>query len=155
IAGALAVAGRCPAQGNDRPTSPAPRLDHHGDPLPAGAVARLGTRRLQFFRLIYDLALAPDHRTIATASANALDVRLHDARAGKALRSKPAEGGGAVCCLAFSPDSKRLAAGTYETARGRLLIWDAGTGQLLRQIRAHDGPVWHVTFGDQGKTLVS
>ena len=37
----------------------APRVDRHGDPLPSGAVARLGTARLRDGALVTAVAFAP------------------------------------------------------------------------------------------------
>ena len=42
------------------------RVDQLGDPLPAGALLRLGTLRLQHPRVVQDMALSPDEKTIVT-----------------------------------------------------------------------------------------
>jgi WD40 repeat protein len=45
--------------------------------------------------------------------------------------------------LAFSPDSRRLAAGGAENT---VKIWDVPTGQELQTLRGHSGEVWLAAF---------
>ncbi|MDB5306833.1 MAG: hypothetical protein JWO38_1035 [Gemmataceae bacterium] len=58
-----------------------PRLDTFGDPLPPGAVARLGTRR--FVEKGRDFALSPDGKMIAVSDSN---LTLLDSVTGQVLR---------------------------------------------------------------------
>lgn len=61
------------------------RTDRYGDPLPDGAVARLGTLR---FRGVSAFVLAPDGKTYAHDLLHD-GVRICDARTGKVLRTLP------------------------------------------------------------------
>src|SRR6266446_3705662 len=72
------------------------RTDRYGDPLPAGALARLGTVR---FHSYSDATYSPDGKIIATTGGHV--VRLCEAATGKLVRELPADGVGR---LIFSPD---------------------------------------------------
>src|SRR5262245_892153 len=75
--------------------------DLYGDPLPPGALARLGTLRLRMKDGAGAIALSPDGKAVAAAGHDA--VRLWDAATGKEVRRF--EGPfGSVWHLAFSPD---------------------------------------------------
>src|SRR5262245_51413161 len=113
-----------------RSDSPAPRTDRHGDPLPQGAVARLGTWRMRHRGPVYSLVLSPDGKQrVAAGSADHL-VRIWDAATGRELRHIPAGIGGSTG-LAISPDGKQIvSAGDIAGLR----VLDAKTGRLLRRV---------------------
>src|SRR5688572_28413246 len=88
---------RAPAQ----PGPPAAaRVDLAGDPLPAGALARMGTVRLREKGVAGLVALSPDGKLLASLSEAPL-VRFWDADTGKEVDSL---GGQYFTSLAFSPD---------------------------------------------------
>src|SRR4051794_7598343 len=143
------------------PASPAkakaePRRDRSGDPLPPGAVARLGTNRFRAPDGITTLAFAPDGKTIA-ASTRA-GVYLFDAVSGKRTQRLPTTGsswGNSEDLLVFSPDSKRLAGRGWFSDdrrwRGVVRVWDLA-GEKLHDYDA-DNPVW-VGWSPGGEPLV-
>ncbi len=93
-----------------KPAAPAQvHLDRYGDPLPPGAVARLGTVRFRAPDEADALAFAADGKTIAVSSRGGLF--LFEADGGKRIKrlADYAFAGRQQNTLAFSPDGKRLA----------------------------------------------
>ncbi len=78
-----------PPTGGPRPIRPAyalpgaPKLDRHGDPLPAGAVARVGTVRLRHGADVQAMAFTHDAKLLCTVSGSEDSVRLWDTTTGK------------------------------------------------------------------------
>src|SRR5437773_6382306 len=70
------------------PAAAQPPLDPLGDPLPPGAVARLGTTRLAFrgATTMQSAFFSPDGKTIFARDAQAQSVVLWDAVTGKERR---------------------------------------------------------------------
>ncbi|HYT89460.1 MAG TPA: WD40 repeat domain-containing protein, partial [Gemmataceae bacterium] len=112
-----------PAQAQEQP-----RLDRHGDPLPPGAVARLGTLRFRTAGEVEALAFAPDGKTIAVSSGAGLS--FFDTASGKRLSSipPPASLWARDDRLVFSPDGKRLATRKQvlvdKRFKGVMRIWE-------------------------------
>src|SRR5207302_559231 len=63
------------------------KLDSYGDPLPTGALLRLGTTRLRQPGGCYCVALSPDGKRVA--SGGVYSVRVWDAATGVKLREFP------------------------------------------------------------------
>src|SRR5262249_655163 len=113
------------------PEKPTPPLDHFGDPLPEGALLRLGTIRYRGSGNIYHAALSPDGKQLAAAGESG--IALFDLATGKS-RQLHNSSVAAFCdrngsLLAFSPDGKQL---VNVTKGGNLHFWDAATGKQLR-----------------------
>jgi hypothetical protein len=89
-----------------------PRTDALGDPLPLGAVARLGTLRFKHNpagnQPIDTALISPDGTKIASMVSSAGSIRLWDAASGKEI-SGPWTSANRYCtAVAFSPDSTLL-----------------------------------------------
>ena len=55
-------------------------------------------------------------------------------------------------CVAWTPDSKRIAAGCQDCA---VIVWDTNTWREVETIRGHKGEVTDVSFTADGKHLIS
>jgi RNA polymerase sigma factor (sigma-70 family) len=134
-AGRVQPAGRAPG-----------RTDPYRDPLPAGALTRLGTLRFRHSQNVLDIAFAPDGKTLAAADSDL--VCLWNAATGEELRrlQQATTGHG----LAFAPDSKTLATADFTA----ILLWDPATGRQLRRFPLQGQPVVvSLLFSPDGKTL--
>ena len=99
-------------------------------------------------RPILSVCLSPDGKMIASGGFDGA-ITLWDAESGKELRKirGPLI---SVLSLEFSPDSRRLACGSANSA-----IWDVATGKRLVPLVNYRKPVASITFSPDGKRLVT
>jgi WD40 repeat protein len=150
-----AVAGSASQRQPADPTPPLPRrvearaggTDRHGDPLPPGAIARLGTLRLQHEQG-HRIAYSADGKVLASASD---EIRLWDAATGRELGHFPGARG-----FALSADGKRLASSATQ-GPDRLLvrIWDTVTGKEMHRLPGHRDEIYALAFSPNGKRLAT
>jgi RNA polymerase sigma factor (sigma-70 family) len=119
-------------------------------PLPAGALARLGTSRFRHAHIVSAIIFAPDGKSIISGSHMGT-VRFWDPATGKEQRSFTAHQGG-VIGLAMSPDGKTLATGSWDR---NIHLWDLATGQQLHALTGHGSEVSRLAFSPDGKVLAS
>jgi WD40 repeat protein len=140
------------------------RVDVHGDPLPPGALARLGTVRWRAGDTIAFAAYLPDGRQMVAVSQDYV-AHVWETTSGKEERSFDIAGvsregardaprgevigittpGGVV----LSGDGKTLAC---LGADGAAYVWDVAAGKLIRRF----GEIrfgWHLALSDDGKKL--
>lgn len=127
---------------------PAPPAE---DPLPSGAIARLGTLRWRHGEGVSDLALSPDGQRVACVAGGALS--LFDARGQRlACFELPAEEGWELTCLAWAPDGRTVALGSLD---GQVVLMDPASGER-RAVFSHEGvEPHHLGYAPDGGTLVS
>jgi RNA polymerase sigma factor (sigma-70 family) len=140
LAGIGRPVGDPPTDGSPRPVTRAatgdlrPPTDSTGDPLPAGAVMRLGTTRLRHGGWIRSVAFSPDGTEIASAGFDHT-VRVWDRATGRELRRLKGP--------FVEPNFVAYAGGKYlVTAEGwyasqeanPVRLWDAKTGDAVRTI---------------------
>jgi RNA polymerase sigma factor (sigma-70 family) len=138
LAGGALLSPQRPAEAGPPPEAkvaaqaPAPPADGQGDPLPPGAVARLGTVRFNHGEGLNALHFAPDGKTVLSEGNGAL--RLWDAATGKELRQfatvRPSFGDPAV----LSPDGKTLTFLNQEPQGDTVRVWDLAQGKEVRVV---------------------
>jgi RNA polymerase sigma factor (sigma-70 family) len=129
-----------------------PRGDQLGDPLPEGALARLGTSRLRTERYF---KFTPDGRRLVCSRTDG-GLQLFEVPSGKPLariRATDVPGRTNIIgsTIAFTPDGKHLAGVCWE---GRCGIWETATGRLVRWIES--GGFYSIVecdFSPDGKLL--
>ena len=136
---------------------PKPPLDLYGDPLPEGAVARLGTVRLRLAKGAPSSALSPDGKTIAVAGDHDTVVRLWDTGTGQLLQAVAGHETG-VEHLEFLPDGKSLVTVSsrrfnLERQRQRLRIWDVLSGKASTVTEPLPLVVCSLSVAPDGSTL--
>jgi WD40 repeat protein len=137
-------------------TAAPPRTDSIGDPLPEGALLRLGTVRLRHGDGVCAVAFAPDGKLLASVSRDRT-LRLWDAATGRQIRQL-SEPDCEYYSLAFSPDSRTLAASTGDPLRGghtAVRFWDVASGRELRRLDGHTQAAYTLAFAPDGLSLLS
>jgi WD40 repeat protein len=143
----LLTVGEAKGQG---PAAKTPgRTDRLGDPLPDGAVARLGSLRLAHPWDCRHVAFSPDGKLLASGSDEG-EIGLWEMPTGRPVHLLSGHAW-STNALAFSPDGKRLASGGNDRSAR---VWDVVTGKELFRLR-HDGDVVAVTYAPDGKTLAT
>jgi RNA polymerase sigma factor (sigma-70 family) len=119
-----------PAVVKDTRPQPPARADLHGDPLPPGARARLGTVRFRGADGMHYLVYTPDGKLLASGGSDG--ARIWDAATGKEVRRLPLD----QCRdpygpIAFSADGKLIAVGGYDQERRGGAVYEISTGRRL------------------------
>jgi RNA polymerase sigma factor (sigma-70 family) len=131
----------------------AARVDRYGDPLPDGAVARLGTVRWRHLRFAMRPVFSPDGKVLASVCWDTLI--LWDATTGKELRRLPT---GPLVRFGgpdFTPDGKTLA---LLQDSGDVSFWEVATGKCVRTVAlppaTGGGPYYHsLCLSPDGKVV--
>jgi len=147
-----------PAIENETPPPAAPpaeskgksvRIDDYGDPLPAGALRRLGTLRFRHGGgNICDLLLSKDGKTLVSNTYyGSRTVCVWEMVTGKLLRQFPG------CFerrnIALSPNGKLVAVGQEKT----ILLWDIDSGKEVCRLAHPDATGF--AFSPDGKILAA
>src|SRR5438105_3726381 len=128
LPGLVLIVGLLPVDALQGQPPPGLKADAFGDPLPAGALARIGTTRLRHQGAIAALAWSHDGTRLASAGHDKT-VCFWDAGTGKLVRRFDGHGG-AVFALALSKDGKLLATGGQDQT---VRVWEIASGKLVWQ----------------------
>jgi RNA polymerase sigma factor (sigma-70 family) len=140
---------------------PSVARDLHGDPLPAGAVARLGTVRWRHGGLTGFVAFAPDGKSVISAGNDQV-FHVWEFPSGKEIRrfgpgvDKPPPPPGrftrSELPVALSPDGKVLAC---HFDGGALLLFEVASGKLLTTLgpQQSDRFFYNLAFSPDGRHL--
>jgi WD40 repeat protein len=157
------------------------RLDSAGDPLPAGAVARLGTLRfkhtpiqdgpLRFVKAskatflnaqVSTAVFSPDGTRVASVASPNNSIRLWETASGKEIAGpwNAASSAFFAYALAFSPDGAVLAASGRSIDQGGLdanysILWDIAGAKVVRTLEVPERNLaaQGMIFSDGGKTI--
>jgi WD40 repeat protein len=154
MAACLAVGVTVPGRGEPAPAGNRPGAptctDRHGDPLPEGAVARLGTIRLRHGSRESYWALSPDGKVLASLGDDGM-ICVWDVATGKEIRRFGKVSALYPRAIIFSPDDRLLATSCLQ---GPVQIWQVGTG---KEVRKTDAELLSrgTAFSPDGKTLAT
>jgi WD40 repeat protein len=105
---------------------------------------------------VFDVAFTPDGALLA-ATGNEPFIPLWRVRDGAPLRRLPAPAASnipLVTGLAFSPDSRRIAA-SYDVTAPKARVWETSSGRVLHTLAGHTLPVTGVAFAPDGQMLAT
>jgi RNA polymerase sigma factor (sigma-70 family) len=141
------------------------RTDRYGDPLPAGALVRLGTVRFRNSSPPALLAFRPGKPQLLSVSGGdeGVCVRLWDARSGRILRQTRTPLPAGVSDAALSSDGKYLAVAWYDRysdkplplVAGGVALWDVRTGKELGSPPGLDKPITCLAVAAGGTLLAT
>jgi RNA polymerase sigma factor (sigma-70 family) len=123
-----------------------PMVDRHGDPLPEGALARLGTVRLRQGKGIYHIALSRDGKLLATGGQEGA-VRLWDTRTGQPICEFVDRG--FIMAVGLSPDARLIA---WANSLTEVRVAEVRTGKELFVLPSLKSCV-SLAFSPDGKLL--
>jgi WD40 repeat protein len=140
-----------PEANREQPPKQAGRhTDRYGDPLPDGAVARLGTARFLHGGTVRAVAFSAEGTILASGGDDNL-IRLWDTTTGREVRQLRGHENW-IYTLAFSPDGKTVASAGVDSV---IRLWDPATGKELRRLAGHHDAVNGIAFSPDGRLLAS
>jgi len=135
------------------------QTDSFGDPLPPGAVARMGTVRFRHGNGVSLIAFSANGKKLVFGGRGELDndIRMVETSTGKELRTFDLKRGEVPWGMDLSPDGNILAVGAFNSSKpdGAFVVWDTTTGKELARIDCGKQPSDVVVFSPNSKVLVT
>jgi WD40 repeat protein len=141
--------GDSPQNKPPSPENSAARLDLYGDPLPAEAIARMGTVRFRHAVGVRSICFFSNRKALISAGGDG--IRMWDTATAKELRFFGNDSVGANS-LSLSPDGRFLASGGFDKL---VHLWDIASGKEVRHFEGHQSQIDCVVFSPDGKLLAS
>jgi WD40 repeat protein len=141
----------------EQPVDAAPRTDLYGDPLPAGAIARLGTIRFRHGGWPKGIGFSADGNWVIVASEDH-NIYCFEAATGKVVRT--IDTGQSIQAFCLSPDHKIAASlGSQRDEAGTLTshslkLWDVATGTEKSTSTADSSWGSQIAIAPDGATIV-
>jgi RNA polymerase sigma factor (sigma-70 family) len=150
------TAAASPERNNETPKTPSDKsapTDLYGDPLPAGAIARLGTVRFRHPGGVDDVLVSPDGRTLISVGGRS--VQIWDAQTGRRKWEivSPEAPPHFLSGVDLSPDGKLLLVNGYEG--NRLRFWDVSRGAEVHPFGDTAPEGIRAAFSPNGKLLAT
>src|SRR5262245_57664457 len=130
---------------------PKSQKDREGEPLPSGALLRLGTTRLRHGVSVHTLAFSPDGKKLASGGDVHGPCFWHTRSGRLLLRTPSLQEHPHIHALVFSPDGKLVATAEHELVRLR----DSETGKLIRELKGHKEWVKSLMFSPDGSAIAT
>jgi WD40 repeat protein len=129
------------------PEAKKPRTDRYGDPLPEGAIARIGTVRWRHARMTL-IGYRPDGKTMISVSLDS--IRLWDSTTGTKLKEMPLNVE-TLDCATLSRDGTILALADSKD----ILVYDVNTGKRVNTIKVTERWLDCLVVSPDGKALAA
>jgi WD40 repeat protein len=139
-----------PVNGVEPANDTRPRGDRFGDPLPDGSVARLGTVRWRYPRIVSLVHFFEDGKQLLSCCGDGV-IRISDAASGKEIRRFGNESVYWCWPIAISTDGKRFAQGTQD--KKRVEVCNVDTGKQVCSFDHGLDDLWGLTFIKSGQLI--
>jgi RNA polymerase sigma factor (sigma-70 family) len=138
---------------SEKPAAQGERVDLYGDPLPEGAVMRLGT--LQRRAVGARLAVTADGKSIVGVRGRKY-IHVWDAATGKLRHTRELAGEGWNSPLVLSPDGRLLTTNGETEGTEKLAIWDVPSGKRLHTLILKEARyICPIAFSPDGKNVAA
>ncbi len=128
-----------------------PGKDLFGDPLPAGAIARLGTMRFHHAGMLSGICFSPDGRTLYSGGRES--VEAWEVSSGQRRWKAAFPGPPFVLGIDLSPDGKVIAVG-YSFGRDMVFL-DAASGKVIQPFGDLRHACFQLLFSPDGRLLAT
>jgi len=130
-------------------SKPQAGLDAKGEPLPEGAILRLGTLRFRHKGVVSGVGISADEKHVITTASGTAGVTVWDAATGREVRQLQHKAWFGALSVALR--------GTIVAATGfeKTVVWDFTTGKILAEFEGHGCSHWGIALSPDGTLLAT